>query len=310
MFFLLQLSEVETWMGVVLMRIGVVGGGSIGLLAARYLCENHEVTLYVRREKQKQIINDLGLFLANDIVPGKVKALLINELMEEDCVIICVKQPDMEAIVPIFTRLTNRTPIIFLQNGMGHLQLINGLTQPVYLGIVSHGALRKNDHRVAHTGNGVIKLANFSGSEQQLAGLLQKLNCEKFPFQIELNWQKILAEKLVINAVINPLTAIFEVPNGEIIRNLHLMDLAKKLCEEACMVLQLDFADQWNHVKKVATNTKENVSSMWKDLKDHKTTENEAISGYLIQKSTNTIPYTSFVYNSMRALEVKKGINE
>lgn len=292
------------------MKIGVVGGGSIGLLVARYLCEEHDVTLYVRRNQQKQKINDHGLLLSNNPTPWTVRALLTSEVKEEDCVIICVKQPDIGVVIPILDKLSKHTSIIFLQNGMGHIDLINNLIQPVYIGIVTHGALRKSDHIVTQSGKGSIKLANFSGNDEQLSLLVQKLNNEKFPFQIESDWQKVLAEKLVINAVINPLTAIFEVPNGDILRNAYLMYLAKELCVEACLILQLDFIGQWNHVKTVATNTKENVSSMWKDLKDHKKTENEAISGYLVKKSTIPIPYTTFVYNSMKALEVKKGISD
>lgn len=292
------------------MKIGIVGGGSIGLLVARYLDEEHEVTLYVRRIEQQQKINDHGLFLSDDTMPCKVRAFVTNELVEEDCIIVCVKQPDISRITPTLTRLPNDTSLIFLQNGMGHIDFVKTLAQPVYLGIVTHGASQKNDHIVTHSGNGLIKLANFSGSDHQLSAMILDLNNEKFPFQIESNWQKLLAEKLVINAVINPITAIFEVTNGDILRNTYFMFLAKKLCEEACFVLQLDFIDQWNNVKTVAMNTDGNISSMWKDLKDHKKTEIEAISGYLVKKSTETIPFTTFAYNSMKALEVKKGIND
>ncbi|WP_404452496.1 2-dehydropantoate 2-reductase [Virgibacillus necropolis] len=292
------------------MRIGVLGGGSVGLLVARYLSENHEVTVYVRRNQQKQKLNDHGLFLSSHTTPCKVKALMTNELKDEECVIVCVKQPDMNSVLPLLSYMNEKTPIIFLQNGMGHIDLIRDIAQPVYIGIVTHGALRKSDHIITHTGKGIIKLANFSGSEENLSAIIHRLNNEFFPFQIEKDWQKVLAEKLVINAVINPLTAIFEVPNGDILRNTYLMNLAKELCREACYILQLDYMDQWNHVQTVANNTKENVSSMWKDLKSNRKSENEAISGYLVKKSNSAVPYTTFVYNSMKALEVKKGINE
>lgn len=292
------------------MKIGILGGGSVGLLVARYLCVNHDVTVYVRRSQQKQKLNDHGLFLSSLTTPCKVKALLTEELTEEDCVIVCVKQPEISSVLTLISNLSEKTPIIFLQNGMGHIDLIRDVAQPVYIGVVTHGALRKSDHIVSHTGKGIIKLANFSGSEEKFTSTVKILNNEIFPFKIETDWHKVLAEKLVINAVINPLTAIFEVPNGDILRNTYLMNIAKELCREACFVLQLDFMDQWNHVQTVATSTKENVSSMWKDLKEHKKSENEAISGYLVKKSNSAIPYTTFVYNSMKALEVKKGINE
>lgn len=292
------------------MKIGVLGGGSIGLLVAKYLCENHDVTVYVRRSQQKQKLNDHGLFLSSLLTPSRVSALLTTEMNDEECIIICVKQPELSSVLPLLSSFNKNTPIIFLQNGMGHINLIQDVVQPVYMGIVTHGALRNSDHIVTHTGKGIIKLANFSGTDEDLAIIVQKLNNGTFPFQIETNWQKVLAEKLVINAVINPLTAIFEVPNGDIIRNVHLMHLAKELCREACSILQLDFLVQWNHVQTVATNTKENISSMWKDIKNNRKTENEAISGYLVEKSNSSIPYTTFVYNSMKALEVKKGISE
>ncbi|WP_430786130.1 2-dehydropantoate 2-reductase [Virgibacillus flavescens] len=292
------------------MKIGILGGGSIGLLVARYLGENHDVTVYVRRNQQKQKLNDHGLFLSNLTTPCKVKALLTNEVKEEDCVIVCVKQPEITAILPLLSLFDEKTPIIFLQNGMGHIDFLEGLANPVYIGIVTHGALRKSDHIVSHTGKGMIKLANFSGEEENLQMLEKQLHQPLFPIKVESDWENLLAEKLVINAVINPLSALFEVPNGEIMRNRYLMYLAKELCKEACIVLQLDYMDQWNNVQTVASITKENVSSMWKDLKRNRKSENEAISGYIVKKSTIDIPYTTFVYNSIRALEVKKGINE
>lgn len=292
------------------MKIGVLGGGSIGLLVSRYLCANHEVTVYVRRNQQKQKLNDHGLFLSSLPTPGKVKSLLTNEIKGEDCFIVCVKQPEISSVLPLLPQIPDNSPIIFLQNGMGHIDLLRGISNPVYIGIVTHGALRKSDHIVTHTGRGVIKLANFSGHEDDLSMLVQQLDSAQFPVKIESDWERVLAEKLVINAVINPLTAIFEVPNGEIVRNSYLMNLGKELCREACQVLQLDFMDQWNHVQTVANSTKENVSSMWKDLKNNRKSENEAISGYIVKKAKIAIPYTSFVYNSIRAIEVKKGINE
>ncbi|MFZ3576505.1 2-dehydropantoate 2-reductase [Virgibacillus sp. DJP39] len=292
------------------MKIGIIGGGSVGLLVARYLCEYHDVTVYVRNKAQKQKLNDHGLFLSSCTTPCRVNALLTSEFEQEDCVIVCVKQPEISAVLPLITHLNEQTPILFLQNGMSHIEFIQKITRPVYIGIVTHGALRKSDHIVMHTGKGVIKLANFSGNEEDLFDLVQKLNSEAFPFTTETNWHEILAKKLVVNAVINPLTAIFEVPNGEIIHNTYLMRLAKELCREACLVLQLDFMDQWNTVQSVAANTKENISSMLRDIKTNRKSENDAISGYLIKKSISDIPYTTFVYNSIKVLEIKKGIIE
>jgi 2-dehydropantoate 2-reductase len=44
---------------------------------------------------------------------------------------------------------------------------------------------------------------------------------------------------------------------------------------------------------------------MWKDIKEGRQTENDAISGYLLQHAKMDIPYTAFVYHSIKTLETK-----
>src|SRR5690625_421443 len=141
------------------MRIGIIGGGSIGLLLGSYLCRQHEVTLYVRRDEQKKVLNDEGLFLSDRATPFSLRALLLDEIKEADCFIICVKQHHIENILPILKKMNRQTPLLFLQNGMGHLEHLQGIDNDLYVGIVEHGALRKSDNHVIHTGKGTIKIA-------------------------------------------------------------------------------------------------------------------------------------------------------
>jgi 2-dehydropantoate 2-reductase len=44
------------------LRIGVIGGGAIGLLISAYLASKHHLTVYTKREDQKQKINKHGIF--------------------------------------------------------------------------------------------------------------------------------------------------------------------------------------------------------------------------------------------------------
>ncbi|MGY0692285.1 2-dehydropantoate 2-reductase [Virgibacillus sp. FSP13] len=289
------------------MKIGVIGGGSIGLLLSWYLSGVHEVTIYVRRNQQKKSINEYGVCQTQHSDSRTVKALLTEELRQEDCYIVCVKQPQLTNVMSYITKLGSKAPFIFLQNGMAHIDQVKKLAAPVFLGIVEHGAQRLNSCTVAHTGQGLIKLATYDEELEMLKTVVTNLNQPNFPIQMENDWLSMLSEKLVVNAVINPLTALFEVSNGEVIHNPYIVTIAKELCLEASMVLELPFLEQWKHVLAVAEKTKENVSSMWKDLQENQQTENEAISGFLLNHSKQNIPYTSFVYNSMKALERKKG---
>lgn len=287
------------------MKIGIIGGGSIGLLLSVYLAKDHEVTVYVRREEQKQQLNKQGLQLSNTSVSNPISALLINEIKDEDCFVFCVKQHHLEEVIVNLQTVDIQTPFLFLQNGMGHIRLFEQIEQPIYVGVIEHGAYKENDHVVTHTGKGVIKLAVYDGEGQQLHDLVKQLTSSIFPIEMHTDWQSLLSEKLVINAIINPLTALFGIPNREIITNPSVHYLAEKLCIEATQLLKLDFLEQWERVKKVAEITGGNLSSMLTDINHQEQTENEAITGYLLTLPKGDTPYTTFVYNSIKALETK-----
>lgn len=83
------------------MKIGIIGGGSLGLLFAYYLHIHHSVCLYVRSKEQAEQLQEKGLFLERD---GEVKQIWLEVKSvsewrgEADLTIIAVKQyhlPDL-----------------------------------------------------------------------------------------------------------------------------------------------------------------------------------------------------------------------
>ena len=287
------------------MKIGIIGGGSIGLLVAYYLSkQKNQITVYVNREEQKQKINESGLYLHACKEEERVTSLLINEVKKEDIMFICVKQYQLSDIWNTVKHI--KCPLIFMQNGMGHVEDLDKLKglKDVIIASVEHGARRLKDNKVKHNGEGQIKVAFFSGDEKILHKIEKKLNSNQFPFIIMDNWFEMLAHKMIINAVINPITAIFQVKNGEIIDNPYLLEICKQLSDEAATVLGLDKEMQWKKVLAVAKNTKNNDSSMKLDISSKRRTEIDAISGYIINCSNDDLPYTRFVYNSIKAIEL------
>lgn len=291
------------------MRIGIIGAGSVGLLMCYYLQKHHEVTLYVRREEQKQKLITHGLRLDQQPPVRDIDIKLSHELINHDLLMICVKQYQLDTVINQIKQHHIQADLLFLQNGMGHVKLIQNLDQPVYLGVVEHGAYRIDEHIVAHTGKGKIKLAAYSSKKADLDSLYEQLHREEFPFELVSNWYDMLIDKLVVNAVINPLTTLFQIKNGEIINNPFVNKLAYKLCSEITHLLDLDLQEQWQKVQQIALTTSENTSSMLSDLNAHRPTEIDAITGYLLHKAKHSAPLNSFLYHSIKALEVKKGID-
>ncbi|SDL77205.1 2-dehydropantoate 2-reductase [Sediminibacillus halophilus] len=291
------------------MKVGIIGGGAVGLLTAVNLTKGgHQVTVYVRREEQKHEINKGGVSLVPDYKNFPVRALLLEELRKEDIIMIAVKQYHLSDILPRLQSYLN-IPLIFLQNGMGHLELLSPLkdSHQMLLGVLEYGALKHDDYTVEQTGKGICRIASLSELSATSNQTIHKLATSSYPINLEEDWYHMLAQKLVVNAVINPLTALFQVKNESLLENEHLLWLAEKLCQEACEVLGLSSGKSWEIVKRIVYQTKENYSSMCKDIEAGRRTEIEAISGYILKKTQCDLVYTSFAYRSIKALEMNAG---
>lgn len=95
--------------------------------------------------------------------------------------------------------------------------------------------------------------------------------------------------KLAINAGINPLTALLEVPNGELIRRPEARSLMGEAALEVANVaeargIRLPYANPVEQMEQVAQRTAENDSSMLQDIRRGAPTEINAISGAVVRE--------------------------
>lgn len=293
------------------MRIGIIGGGAIGLLFANYLSDNHNVTIFTRTKEQAKLLNRDGL---NFIVNGKVEtkkvmAKQISEnVMDSELLIITVKQYHLSDIYPYIENV--KLPLLFLQNGYGHIEFLQTLiSSSLFVGVVEHGALKHNQNTVEHTGLGRTKLAIFRGDWKDLQIINRPI--AYFPFELHHDFHTMLLEKLIVNAVINPLTAILGVPNGELIKNPLYQQLMDLYVHELAGILSIQhIADTLEHVKQVCQVTAGNRSSMLKDLENGRKTEIDAILGYVLHVAEQTDKdkrLTEFLYMIIKGKEMKKG---
>ncbi|MGG1571485.1 2-dehydropantoate 2-reductase [Fictibacillus sp. NRS-1165] len=298
------------------MKIAIVGGGSIGLLLAAFFSEEgQDVTVCTRTAEQADAINAHGI--KYQAAPDyskihRVSAARVDAYREvPHYAIICVKQhrlPEVCSVLqssPIFRDST----LLFIQNGMGHVDPLRSLPQNnILVGIVEHGAQKENHHEVRHTGKGKIKIASFRGGIDK--AFWGRMITGSFKIEGKDRLEFIMKEKLVVNSVINPLTSLFRVQNGDIEQNSFLTELAKLLFKETCSILGInETTDAWEHVLRVCRSTAENRSSMLIDVEEGRQTEIEAISGYLLKLAEGKgkdVPYTRFVYFGIKALERKK----
>ncbi|MEC1260755.1 2-dehydropantoate 2-reductase [Bacillus swezeyi] len=290
------------------MRIGVIGGGSIGLLFAYYFSFRHQVTVVTRRKEQAEAIQKNGICLLAD---GKEQTVKVRGRAEldsgYDLLFVAVKEHQLAAVLP---ELEKAAPldIMFLQNGMAHIPVLEkwNAGHGIYTGAVEHGAVRVDDRTLRHTGKGAVKWSAFRAASAD--GLKKELASvhEAFPFIWCEDWYGMLAGKLIVNACINPLTALLRVKNGKLIEEPMYLSFMKLVFEEASRILAIDDLEAaWENVLSVCRKTELNTSSMLADVLAERQTEADAIMGYLLKRAKETgsdAPHLAFLYHSIKAV--------
>jgi 2-dehydropantoate 2-reductase len=293
------------------MKIGIIGAGSIGLLFAAYLSKTYQVIVYTRKVEQAAAINENGVIVVKNGCETRhdIRACHIDMWHgKEDLIIVAVKQYQMEEIIDkIGQTVHSPSNILFLQNGMSHLKLLPRLSgNNIFVGSVEQGALKENFYTVRHNGEGVTNLALFSGDCTNLTVFSAAVPAN-FPVCIHENYYDMLLSKLIINSVINPLTATLQVQNGELVKNEYYYKVLKDLFFEIAFTLDLDDPDVYfQRLIDVCQKTALNRSSMLKDLEMGRKTEVDAILGYVLnvaREQKKKAPILESLYHLVKGKE-------
>lgn len=292
------------------MKIAVIGGGSIGLLFSYYLSLNNEIFIYTRTEGQAELINQHGVHLIKGGMEQPAVQVTAAPVQEwngnEDLTIVAVKQYQLTRLMEdIKTKPTGK--FLFLQNGYGHIKQLAEMEAPdVYVGSVEHGAVRSNGYTVHHNGMGMTKTAVYRGDGRLLREL--SINAPSgFPFIPESDYNEMLLKKLVVNSVINPLTAILRVKNGDLVQNPFYFEIFSQLFEECARVLELhNKEDYFQNLMKVCEKTADNHSSMYKDIENNRQTEIDAILGYLLELAESKKIKAPLIHNYYHCIKGKE----
>jgi len=173
-----------------------------------------------------------------------------------------------------------------LQNGLGNREtLIRDLgLGRVALGSTTTGATLLGPGLVKAGGEGVVSLER----NPALGRLEAALRSAGFHVQRVENPESLIWGKLVINAAINPLTALLRVKNGELLENPFAREMMHALARETAETagaenIPLPFDDPIAKVEEVAQKTAANTSSMLQDVLRGAPTEIDAICGAVAQ---------------------------
>jgi 2-dehydropantoate 2-reductase len=309
----------------------MIGAGSLGLLFAGNCSKSHgEVELVTHLSEQCELLSRNGLKLWKDDHQHTAHLncvsfdKLVYERLEKsgsttiDWIFLFVKQQHLNpSLIRYLEYWASRgIPILCFQNGIGHIERLSQSipVNLIYTAVTTEAAVRESPYQVNHTGKGETWIGHenplYSLSSIQENNLIKYLKNAGFTVNPSKNIKSIVWKKLLINAVINPLTAILRVKNGELIESPYTRQLMKALYEEGRSVadsMGIELPEQlWEQLLAVCKATSMNTSSMLQDRLEGKTTEVEWINGAIIRIAEQrqlSVPTHQVIYRIIKGIE-------
>lgn len=270
------------------MKIGILGNGAIGNLLALKCHKLHQsFSLVTRTAKPFELCATDRLGQQHNI---PVDVCGISQLKQFDLLILPVKAYQvLPALHQLASSLSGGQTLLLLHNGMGVLEKAQGLLPhiPLIAATTSHAAYKPATTQVQETGIGVTHCGYVTqpedGEQPAIVTLLDDLLA---PCTWHANINAPLWQKLAINAVINPLTALHQIKNGQLAQPKYKLLIAD-ICSETASVMQTcgyptTAIQLVKAVNKVIKSSADNYSSMFQDIRYRRKTEIDFINGYIV----------------------------
>jgi 2-dehydropantoate 2-reductase len=237
-----------------------------------------------------------------------------HKVQKSNLALVCVKSWQTErASRQLAGCLAGDGVALTLQNGMGNYEAMEKFLGPqrAALGTTTTGANMLSPGVVRSGGEGIISLEDHLRTQL----LREVFSYAGFAVQVVADPIELLWGKLVINAAINPLTALLRVPNGGLLERPQARMLMSAAAKEAAAVaaaqgVRLPYPDPAAAAESVAARTSSNLSSMLQDILRGSPTEIDAISGAVVQigdAAGVATPVNRTLWNLVRALEMSSG---
>ncbi|MFJ7184772.1 ketopantoate reductase family protein [Lysinibacillus xylanilyticus] len=294
------------------MNVAIIGAGAVGQLTASFLAESGmSVTLVARRQGQADELNAKYLTRVNvdgtKTVQKVVSTTKLKGLPQQDLIVIAVKYGQLQELYGQLSALPSTVSLLFMQNGLAHYDEALRLPQKnIAFCSVSFGAQMIDQSTVQHRGVGVCKIAVERGNSGAFNDLLQLKN-SLFPVELVANAEQMLFEKAVFNCLINPLTAILQVRNGELVMNKQAFLLMQTIYQELTEAFDgIEQAIPFLKVIELCEKTASNTSSMLADRIHGRKSEIDTIVGVILEKALangHDLPTLRTLYHQVLAIE-------
>ena len=280
------------------MQVTVIGAGAMGSLFGALLqrAGNAVALVDVRPEhvaalrKRDLIVEEPDGTRLAVRVPATTDA---DEALTADLFVLFVKTPfTAAALKPFAGRIPARAVVLSLQNGIGNDEAITralGRRVRITLGVTAQAATSLGPTMVRHRASGPTIIGLPDGQRPpELEAIASAFSEAGIPTRTTRHVFEHVWQKLIVNVGINALTALANLPNGELFADPEMATLVRRLVTEAASVMRAEGIpapprDPVDFVRAVAEATKADRSSMLEDLLAGRRTEIDAINGEIVR---------------------------
>ncbi|HTS33305.1 MAG TPA: ketopantoate reductase family protein [Thermoplasmata archaeon] len=303
------------------MRVVVFGAGAVGSLFGAYLDRAGHSVLLIGTPEHVTAVRANGLRVTGRL-EGTFRVDAAAELRPgpaPDAVLLTVKTFDLERAATALGRAVRPgTPILLPQNGLGVEEVARrrlaaeGWTEPegsLVRAVNSVPATWVGPGEVRAAGDGEVLLPEARGSAAEaVARFDQLLRDAGIRVRAVESIEREVWRKAVVNAAINPVTAVHGVVNGRLLDAPYRAEAEELLLEAARTAraagVDVTDAEARADLDRIVRATAENRSSMLQDLERGRPTEVDAISGEILRAARLhgiDLPRTEAAIASVRA---------
>ena len=289
------------------MRITVLGCGALGQLWLTALCKHgHEVQGWLRVPQpfcSVNLVEEDGTIFNESLTANDPEFLVRSDL-----VLVTLKAWQVsDAIKSLAVVLRPATPILLIHNGMGTVEELKTLPNPLLMGTTTHAA-RRDGNVIVHVASGTTHIGPARQQDGEFSYLADVLQDVLPDVAWHNNIRPALWRKLAVNCVINPLTALRDCKNGDLRQ---FPDDVQKITHEVAAVIEreghhISPDDLLHYVNQVIETTAENISSMLQDVRAMRHTECDYITGYLLRRARAhgiAVPENARLYEMIKRKE-------
>ena len=267
------------------MKVQIMGAGALGSLFGYLMQRAGYDIVYVARGEQLDALRE-GLTISG-LIRDCAEVNAVSKPVNADVTFVTVKSYDTGVAAKLLAEVDCGV-VCSLQNGVGNEEILSKYVDTVVGGVTTYAANLVKPGCVEFAGEGIIYVGELSGEITENVEIVAEILTEsKINAKAVDDISKRIWEKAVINAAINPVTALCRVRNGKIVEVEELWNVARSIADEGERVMKamgFKVEGMAEVVRDVAKKTANNKSSMLQDVERGKRTEIDFINGAIVRK--------------------------